>query len=220
MLNTCVVLNLCSGTGSVSKPFVKGGWEVTEVDIDPRYEPTHVVDLNDWECPYGVGFFDVIWASPDCTQYSRARTTAKTPRDLEKADRLVKRCLELIFQLQPRVWFLENPDSGMLKTRDFMQNIPFVRVDYCMYGAPYRKRTRIWTNADWKPKLCDRSHLVDNCHLKTAQRGGRGTWNAHDSCKLDELHALPARLCEDIFTHCTGGLSATMLYILSHIFLA
>ena len=50
-------LNLCSGTGSVSKPFVEGGWEVTEVDIDPRYEPTHVVDLNDWECPYGVGFF-------------------------------------------------------------------------------------------------------------------------------------------------------------------
>jgi site-specific DNA-cytosine methylase len=89
-------LNLCSGTGSVSRPFVENGWEVIEVDIDPRYGPTHVVDLNDWDCPYETGFFDVIWASPDCTQYSRARTTAKEPRNLEKADRLVKRCLELI----------------------------------------------------------------------------------------------------------------------------
>ena len=124
-------LNLCSGTGSVSRPFVENGWEVIEVDIDPRYGPTHVVDLNDWDCPYETGFFDVIWASPDCTQYSRARTTAKQPRNLEKADRLVKRCLELICHLQPRVWFLENPDSGLLKTRDFMKDIPFVCVDYC-----------------------------------------------------------------------------------------
>ena len=195
-------LNLCSGTGSVSRPFVENGWEVIEVDIDPRYGPTHVADLNEWDCPYETGFFDVIWASPDCTQYSRARTTAKEPRNLEKADRLVKRCLELISHLQPRVWFLENPDSGLLKTRDFMKDIPFVRVDYCMYGALYRKRTRIWTNADWTPKLCDKNHLVGNRHPKTAQRGGRGTWNVHDKCDLDELHALPAKLCEDIFTHC------------------
>ena len=68
---------------------MKGGWDATEVDIDPRYEATHVVDLNDWERPYGWVLFDVIWASPDCTQYSRARTTATTPRYLQKADRLV-----------------------------------------------------------------------------------------------------------------------------------
>ena len=84
-------------------------------------------------------FFDVIWAGSDCTQYSKARTTAKERRNLEKADRLVKRCLELICYLQPRVWFLENPDSGLLKTRDFMKDIPFVRADYCMYGALYQK---------------------------------------------------------------------------------
>ena len=105
-------LNLCSGTGSVSRPFVENGWEVIEVDISGRHAPTHVVDLNEWDCPYETGFFDAIWASPDCTQYSRARTTAKEPRNLEKADRLVKRCLELISHLQPRVWFLEHPDSN------------------------------------------------------------------------------------------------------------
>ena len=50
-----------------------------------------------------------------------------------------------------------------------MFGLPYVRVDYCMYGAKYRKRTRIWTNAAWVPKLCDRSHLVDGKHTRTAQ---------------------------------------------------
>ena len=198
------VLNLCSGTGSVSRPFVEEGHEVVEVDWDPRYSPTHCVDITTWECPYTPGHFDVVWASPDCTQYSRARTTAKTPHDFKRADALVERCLELIRHLQPRVWFMENPDSGLLKTRAVVDGLPFVRVDYCMYGAPYRKRTRIWTNVCWTPKLCDRSHLIDNKHAKTAQRGGRGVWNSDDVFKRDQLHALPAALCKEIYTHVAG----------------
>ena len=205
------VLNLCSGTGSVSRPFIEKGHEVVEVDWDSRYSPTHCVDIMTWNCPYSPGHFDIVWASPDCTQYSRARTTAKTERNLNKADALVKRCLDLIKYLNPRLWFMENPDSGLLKTRSVVDGLPFVRVDYCMYGAPYRKRTRIWTNADWTPKLCDRSHLIDNKHAKTAQRGGRGVWNNDDAFKRDELHALPAALCEEIYTRtklsqiCTGS---------------
>ena len=192
-------LNLCSGTGSVSKPFGKAGYDVVEVDWDNRFGPKHCVDIMTWECPYPVGHFDVIWASPDCTQYSRARTTAKTPRNVERADGLVKRCLELIRDLQPRVWFLENPNSGLLKTRLFRFDLPYVRVDYCMYGAPYRKRTRIWTNVQhWIPKLCDRSHLVNRKHTHTAQRGGRGGWCSEDKFTRDDLHRLPEALCNDI----------------------
>ena len=97
-------LNLCSGTGSVSKPFGKAGYDVVEVDWDNRFGPKHCVGIMTWECPYPVGHFDVIWASPDCTQYNKARTTAKTPRNLEMADGLVKRCLELIRDLQPHAW--------------------------------------------------------------------------------------------------------------------
>ena len=195
-----MLLNLCSGTGSVSVPFLAAGHMVVNVDWDDRYNPTHCVDIMTWECPYTPGQCDVIWASPACTQYNRARTTAKKPRDLEKADALVQRCLELIRYLQPRVWFLENPDSGLLKLRAVVEGLPYVRVDYCMYGAPYRKRTRIWTNANWTPKLCDRAHLVNNKHAKPAQRGGRGVWNNDgDAFKRDELHALPTQLCEGIY---------------------
>ena len=90
------MLNLCSGTMSVSRPFVEEGHEVVNVDWDPRYSPTHCVDIMTWNCPYSPGHFDIVWASPDCTQYSRARTTAKTERNFNKADALVKKCLDLI----------------------------------------------------------------------------------------------------------------------------
>ena len=99
------LLNLCSGTGSVSIPFKQAAWDVIEVDWDPRYKPTHVVDLMTWECPYEPGHFDVVWASPDCAHYSIARTTAKTPRDLVNADALVQRCLDLIQMLEAKVWW-------------------------------------------------------------------------------------------------------------------
>ena len=69
------------------------------------------------------------------------------------------------------MWFVGNPDSGLLKTRAVVAGLPYVRVDYCMYGAPYRKRTRIWTDANWTPKLCDRADLVDYKH-GTARRAG------------------------------------------------
>lgn len=196
-------LFLCSGTGSVGRPFREAGWEVVDVDRDGRFGAEVVVDILAWDfrSAYPQGHWDVIWASPDCTQYSRARTTAKTPRDLEGADALVAKCREIIEYFQPRRWFIENPDTGLLKTRDVVAGLPFVRVDYCAYGAPYRKRTRIWTNAGgWTPRLCDRSHLVDGRHRKTAQRG---------ECTLDELHALPAELCGEILAVCSAPPAAT-----------
>ena len=203
-------LFLCSGTGSVGRPFREAGWEVVDVDRDRRFGAEVVVDILAWDyrAAFEPGYFDVVWASPDCTQYSVARTTAKTPRDLEGADALVAKCIEIMAYLAPRLWFLENPDSGLLKTREVVAGLPYVRVDYCAYGAPYRKRTRIWTNATgWTPRLCDRSHLVNGRHLKTAQRGGgklaEGGRRADDRCTLDELHALPRGLCDEILAVCS-----------------
>ena len=90
------LLNLCSGTGSVSVPFRENDWEVVEVDWDDRHGPTHVVDIATWDhIVYPQDYFQVVWSSPDCTQYSRARTTAKTPRNLAKADELVAACLRI-----------------------------------------------------------------------------------------------------------------------------
>ena len=112
-------LFLCSGTGSVGEPFREAGWEVIDVDWDGRYNAEIQTDITTWDykAAFGKGHFNVVWASPDCTQYSMARTTAKTPRDLEKADRLVQSCRHIIEYLQHPCWFIENPDCGYLKTR-------------------------------------------------------------------------------------------------------
>ena len=80
----------------------------------------------------------MIWASPVCTEYS-----ARRPRRLEEGDRLVQRTLQIIQELQPRFWALENPATGLLLLRPFMAGLPWRDVSYCTYGYPYRKLTRV-----------------------------------------------------------------------------
>ena len=91
-------LFLCSGTGSVGEPFRKAGWEVTDVDWDPRFNPEIVTDITKWDykSDFNPGYFDVVWASPDCRMYSIARTTAKTPHDFASSDLLVQTCRDII----------------------------------------------------------------------------------------------------------------------------
>ena len=74
------------------------------------------------------GGFDVIFASVPCTEYSMALTTR--PRDLQKADAVVERTLEVIQFLKPRKWFIENPRGGLLSNRPVIFDYPRVDVDY------------------------------------------------------------------------------------------
>ena len=64
--------------------------------------------------------------------------------------------LEIIAHFDPLMWVIENPATGLLKTRPFMEPLPWVDVTYCMYGTLYRKQTRLWTNMRWRPRrgLC------------------------------------------------------------------
>ena len=57
------------------------------LDSDPKCGADVCQDLLSWEYTYfGLEPPDVIWCSPPCTQYSIARSKAKTPRNLEGAD--------------------------------------------------------------------------------------------------------------------------------------
>ena len=96
-------LFLCSGTGSVGRPFRAAGWDVVDVDRDGRFGAEVVVDILAWDyrAAFPPGHFGVVWASPDCAQFSRARTTAKTPTDPEGAAALVAKCLEIMAHRAP-----------------------------------------------------------------------------------------------------------------------
>ena len=91
-----VLLELFSGTGSVGRAFRALGWEVFSVDIDSSTTPTLLANVLDVQLNALPPRVDCIWASPPCTHYSCARTKAKTPRDLEGSDALVRKVLAII----------------------------------------------------------------------------------------------------------------------------
>ena len=170
------VLELFSGTGSIGKVCDKLGWDAISVDLE--LPATHECDIMDFDYKqYPKDYFSIVWASPPCTSYSRLlcawigrekQGKIFTKEDIEnqmiQADKLVLKALEIIDYFNPEVWFLENPQTGRLKDRDFMKDIPFYDVSYCMYSDwGYEKRTRIWTNKkDFNNKLCDKSGSCGN----------------------------------------------------------
>ena len=146
----CRLLELCSGYASVSRVARdEFGYDVVTVDQDPFFDSTnHCVDITTWDYKshYSPGDFDVIWCSPECKQYSNAKRFGD--RDLLSADTLVMKCLEIISYLNPDVYVIENPFSGMLKHRSFMRGMHSVRLDYCQYAPELgrKKSTLLWTN--------------------------------------------------------------------------
>lgn len=161
-------LDLFSGTGSVSRALPDA--EVVTVDNCKKFNPTHLCDVLKFDYKqYPVGYFDVIWASPPCTAFSVAKTHGE--RNLQLADSLAEKALEIIEYLQAPKWFIENPAYGMLRDRPYMQSIHSHIVTYCMYGYLHMKPTRLWTNVNnFMPKKCCKDNrcpgfLQDhNCH--------------------------------------------------------
>ena len=198
------IWDICCGTGSVSNVWREAGHQALTLDIDPKCSPDICTDIMSWEyTDFSLEDPDVIWCSPPCTHYSIARSKAKTPRDLEGSDQKVQRCLDIIAYWRPKYWFMENPQTGLLKTMEIVQGISYVDLDYCMYGAPYRKRTRIWTNTAWTARpLC-----IHASHPMTAQKGPSrrgGCLIQDDNCSLQTLHGLPAALTEELLLYCTN----------------
>ena len=171
------VLELFSGTGSVGKCCEMLGWEVVSVDL--LLPADHKVDIMDFDYKqYDKDEFDIVWASPPCTEYSNLQscwlgrmkkdgivyTKEIMNKNMIEADKLVLKAFEIIDYFKPIHWFLENPQTGKLKNRDIMKDKTFYDISYCMYSDwGYEKKTRIWTNKkDWINLTCDKSGACGN----------------------------------------------------------
>ena len=129
---------------SAAKALEQFGFRVETLEMDPKWEPSICIDVL--ECFYTVfppGFFSIITAAPPCTEYSLAMN--RRPRQLDLADAIVRRTLEIIKYLQPEKWWLETPLTGLLPKRSPVAGLPFVDCDHCQFEpVGYQKPTRFF----------------------------------------------------------------------------
>lgn len=142
------ILELFAGTRSISKAFEARGHEVYSIEWDKDFENidlyADILHVTADDILREFGHPDVIWASPDCSTFSIASIShhrKKNPYtgNLEPVsdyamfcDAVDQHVLELIKELQPKYWFIENPRGGMRKMT-WMRGLPRFTVTYCKY---------------------------------------------------------------------------------------
>ena len=193
------LLELFCGTKSVGQVAHGMKWEVISLDILKKYNPSHLCDIADFdEKQYSPDYFDFVWASPPCTEFSVAKTVGW--RDIDGATALVRRTREIIQYFNPRRWVIENP-VGLLRHQPVMDDLSHLRktVSYCRYGFPYRKNTDLWTNIDFQPLRCAHGTYCDmrskrGKHDQTVQQNGAKRQS------MKTRYAIPSSLIYDLLT--------------------
>lgn len=211
------VLELFAGTRSIGKAFEARGHEVFSVEWDKQFENidlyADVLTVTAAQIIEIFGKPDVIWASPDCTTYSVAAISKHRRKEangnLAPVSEYAKFCdkvnahvVNLIRELNPRFWFIENPVGGLRKM-DFMQGLPRHTVTYCQYGERRQKPTDIWTNhpdPQFKPP-CKRGMPCHDAAPRGSQTGTQALKNAVEKSRI------PVLLCEMLWISAKGGLN-------------
>ena len=145
------VLELFAGSRSIGKVADSLDYKVFSSDLNNFKNIDYVIDILDFDINKVPFKPDLIWASPPCTSYSIAAISHHRPHNKPlsdfavKSDLIVKRTLEIIKELNPEFWYIENP-RGMLRKQSFMKGIPRTTIWYCTYGDTRAKPTDIWTN--------------------------------------------------------------------------
>jgi len=206
------ILELFAGTQSIGKAFKDKGHEVFSVEWDKSFENitlyADILTVQARDIIKRFGYPDVIWASPDCSTYSVAAISHHRKQEesgnlapiseyAKFCDKVNMHVLDLIEELKPKYYFIENPRGGLRKM-DFMKGLYRYTVTYCQYGETRMKPTDIWTNHP-DPRFKPMCKNGDSCHEK-APRGSRtGTQGIKGS---KERSVIPKELCNHIVKIC------------------
>ena len=151
------VLDLFCGLGGWSIPFNEAGYECTGIDYTDLGYPFNFIqaDLNDW---IPDQHYDIILASPPCTNFSKVVLNWTGKNNESKGLDLVYRTFALIQEIKPKFWIIENV-KGLSEFIDKPNDI--VR-----YGkSSQRKAAYLWSNIG-KLGMLD-SMIIKNTHRKT-----------------------------------------------------
>lgn len=153
-----IILDLCGGTGSWSRPYFEAGYDV------------RLITLPEWDVRLYTPPANVhgILAAPPCTMFCRMRMCRGRPSDAQFIDALsvVDACLRIIMIAKPKWWALENP-QGYLKN---WLGEPQLKFHPYQYGDPWTKRTWIWGH--FAPPFFNEVTPIDSLVRKHANPGG------------------------------------------------
>lgn len=203
------VLELFKGTGSVGIAVKEKypDWNVVSLDILKKFNPDICIDILEWNYKeYSVGYFDIIWASPECKIFSILQNTFigrkwKSKEHLEEERKknwcFVLKVLEIIEYFKPVVYLIENPYNSAMKDIPDMKKLKSYQFDYCAFGFPYKKPTRIWSNINLISKTCKCKKHAFNLGKtgKLALKSG----HEDDKTTLKQRYSIPITLLDYLF---------------------
>jgi len=214
------VLDLFSGLHGWSSYFTEMGHEVVSIEINTEQIATLHADIgqltaDDIRALFGGHNPDVIIASPPCTTFSVASIwkhwtgghQAYEPATQEARDSLVlmAHTLQLIQDLQPKWWWLENP-RGILRKLDVMNGLNRVTIWMCQYHSetdPMKraKPTDLWGEwpEEWIPRPECKNSNPDCYHVRAPRCTNTGT-QAISNRALRAL--IPRELSKDVCLAC------------------
>jgi len=179
------ILDLFSGLGGWSVPFIERGHEVVTADINPRFGCTFTGDFLDIEHRrelMGAGPYDLILASPPCEAFSVASIghhwTGGRGQYVPKSDsaRIGKALLvELVrfCEVSGSPFLIENP-RGVMRKMGVVHHLERRTVTYCQYGQRNMKPTDLFGPGPggWRSRPACRNGM--SCH----DASPRGTHSA------------------------------------------
>lgn len=130
-----VILDLCGGSGSWSKPYLDAGYDVRLLTL-----PNDIRLIETFESYSGFNIHGIL-AAPPCTVFANSGVQwFRSREEMLEGISILDACIRFIHVLNPVFWALENPIG---KVTRFL-GPPTYKFDPCDHGDGYTKKTYLW----------------------------------------------------------------------------